>query len=109
MKAITKLLVAGMLAMGIILPGLHTAQARMTTCANAKIIISDQLAYRILAQVRGDLEAQLNQSLSTDFLYNAYKFGNAKIAYLGQNSDGYHLYSVEYMDGLGIIGLEDAG
>jgi hypothetical protein len=106
MKAISKLLVAGMLAMG---PTLPLVQAKTQTYTATKVTITDALAYRILAEVRSELEAQLNQSLSTDFLYNAYKSGHAKITYLGQNADGYHLYSVEYLDGLGIADLVEAG
>ncbi len=107
MKAISKLLVAGMLAVGIAMPNVTEANASATQVyAVAKVTISDALAYRILAGVTGDLEAQLNQSLSTDFLYNEYKAGRCKITYLGYDGVVYS-FQVVYGDGLGIMGCEE--
>ena len=103
MKAISKLLLAGMLAMGTAMPAVY---AHIPVHAHAQVTITDALAYCILSGVVGQLEAQLNQSLSKDFLYSEYKNGRVLITYLGQNADGYHLFSVEYMDGIGTILLE---
>ncbi len=103
MKAISKLLVAGMLAMATAMPVAH---ARTFVLTSAKVTITDALAYRILAGVAGDLEAQLNQSLSTDFLYSEYKAGKVIIKYLGYDGATY-TFSAEYQDGLGMESLED--
>ena len=103
MKAISKLLIAGMLAMATAMPA---AYAHIPVHMSAQITITDALAYRILAGVAGELEAQLGQSLSTDFLYDAYKNGQATITYLGHDGIGY-VFQVQYADGLGSELLED--
>ncbi len=103
MKAISKLLVAGMLAMGTAMP---VTQAAIPSYANEQVTITDALAYRILAGVTGELEAQLNQSLSTDFLYSEYKAGRCKITYLGHDGVGY-IFQVQYEDGVTSGLLED--
>lgn len=96
MKAISKLLVAGMLAMATAMPAVY---AHISVHASAQVTITDALAYRILAGVAGELEAQLGQSLSTDFLYNEYKNGQVQITYLGHDGIGY-VFQVVYGDGI---------
>jgi hypothetical protein len=103
MKAISKLLIAGMLAMATAMPAVY---ARIPVHMSAKVTITDALAYRILADVTGELEAQLGQSLSTDILYNAYKNGQVQITYLGYDGIVY-VFQVVYGDGLGSGLLED--
>ena len=105
MKAISKLLVAGMLAMATAMPA---AYAHIPVHASARVTITDALAYRILAGVAGELEAQLGQSLSTDFLYNAYKNGQVQITYLGYDGIGY-VFQVQYSDGQGEVLLQEFG
>lgn len=109
MKAISKLLVAGMLALGTAVPSSYASQAFVTN-ANANeimdVTITDELAYRILEGAAGELEAQLNMSISTNFLYSEYKAGKATITYLGHDGVGY-VFRVEYMDGVTSELLED--
>jgi hypothetical protein len=111
MKAISKLLVAGMLAMATAMPAAYACppgRAHIPVHASARVTITDALAYRILADVAGELEAQLGQSLSTDFLYNAYKNGQAQITYLGYDGIGY-VFQVQYSDGQGEVLLQEFG
>jgi hypothetical protein len=109
MKAISKLLVAGMLATATAMP---VAYARIPVHTSAQVTtrpgvqVTDALAYRILARVAGQLEAQLGQSLSADFLYNAYKNGQVQITYLGYDGIVYS-FRVVFGDGLGIMGVDD--
>lgn len=103
MKAITRMVVAGMLAMATALP---VAQARIATHISTKVTITDELAYRILTGVTGELEAQLHQSLSTNFLYNEYKAGRVQITYLGYDGVVY-TFRVVYGDGVGIESLDE--
>jgi hypothetical protein len=109
MKAISKLLVAGMLATATAMPVAYAripvqTSARVTT--RPSVQVTDALAYRILSRVAGQLEAQLGQSLSTDFLYNAYKNGQVQITYLGYDGIVY-VFQVQYADGVITELLED--
>jgi hypothetical protein len=103
MKTISKLLIAGMLAMATAMPAVY---AHIPVHMSAKVTITDALAYRILADVTGELEAQLGQSLSTDILYNAYRNGQVQITYLGYDGIVY-VFQVQYLDGSGIVVLAD--
>lgn len=84
------MLVAGMLATATLIP---VAQAHNVSDAVTMLTVSDAMAYHILGEARGELEAQLQQSLSTDFLYKEYKAGRAQIAYLGDDGlpNGYEV------------------
>lgn len=106
MKSFYTLLVAGMLAMAIVLPA---AQARtfVPVHAPAKVTITDALAHQILVQMVGDFEAQLHRTLTTEILFKEYKEGRVSIQYL--DFDGVvHLFSVTHEDGgTGIAVIED--
>jgi hypothetical protein len=108
MKPIYKMLVAGMLATATASPALQASPLVSTVGvpSQQQVTITDALAYRILARVVGSLEAQLNQSLSTDFLFREYKAGRVSISYLGFDGIEY-IFSVSYLDGLGTVSIEE--
>jgi hypothetical protein len=114
MKPIYKMLVSGMLATATAYPALQArplvstvgvlSQQQVTTRLGVQV--TDALAYKILARVVGQFEAQLQQSLSTDFLFQEYKAGRIAISFIGNDGIG-NFFRVAYVDILGIAMVED--
>jgi hypothetical protein len=107
MKMTYNWLVAGMLVTAAAAPVL-SLQARSSASVQVQVrmAITDAMAYTILEQVEGSLEAQLNQSLSLDFLFQAYKNGRVSISFIG-NDGVADYFEVCYEDGIAIAMVED--
>jgi hypothetical protein len=117
MKPIYKMLVAGMLATATASPVLQArpelgrsasplvhVSARITTRPGVQV--TDALAYRILQEASGEFEAQMELSLSVEFLMNEYRAGKLSISYLGFDG-AVHVFRVTYGGGFIIVGIED--
>ncbi len=97
MKMTYNWLVAGMLAVAAATPVL-SLQARASVQVQVRMTITDAMAYRILEDVVGTFEAQLQRSLSADILFSEYKAGDVTITYLG-TEDGLSYFRVVHSDG----------
>jgi hypothetical protein len=106
MKSFYTLLVAGMLAMATASPAVQARTFASSAHTYTKLTITDELAYQILDLASGELEAQLNTSLSTSFLMSEYKAGRVTITYLGDDGIG-DVFHVNYQDGLGTVLVEE--
>jgi hypothetical protein len=103
MKTVYTWLVAGMLATAAATPAV---QARPLVEACAQVTITDALAYRILEEASGELEAQFGIVESVQSLFQQYKNGSLPISYLGY--DGItHVFYVAYSDGPLTVDLDD--
>lgn len=105
MKTVYTWLVAGMLAMAIATPIRNlAARPALEVCAQ----VTDALAYRILEEASGELEALLGASLTMNGLLADYHSGMIIIQSIG-SQDGLEWFRVIHTDGGGevLVSLDD--
>jgi hypothetical protein len=106
MKTIYTIIVMGLLALAPCKAAVPTLVYSAATSSLIGPELTEARVRNILMGARPQLEAQLNRTLTSDFLYQQYQDGFAKLTYLGFDGT-VHVYRVDFGGGIGVSGLEN--